>query len=56
MEEIHIGKGHDWCGKAIADLQLADNELITMVIRGDENLIPDGKTIIREDDIVVAFR
>lgn len=56
LEEIHINKGHEWCGKAIAELQLAENELITMIIRGEENLIPDGKTIICEDDIVVAFR
>lgn len=56
LEEIHIDKDHDWCGKAIADLELSDNELITMIIRGEENLIPDGKTIIYENDIVVAFR
>ncbi len=56
LEEIHIEKGHEWCGKAIADLELSDDELITMIIRGEENLIPDGKTIICEDDIVVAFR
>lgn len=56
LEEIHIGKGHEWCGKAIAELHLAENELITMIIRGEENLIPDGKTVICEDDIVVAFR
>mgnify|MGYP000866419845 CR=1 FL=1 len=55
LEEIHICKGHAWCDKTIAELNLADNELITMIIRGDENLIPDGKTVILEDDIVVAF-
>lgn len=55
LEEIHICKGHEWCNKTIAELNLADNELITMIIRGNENLIPDGKTTILEDDIVVAF-
>lgn len=56
LEEIHISKGHEWCGKSIAELPLAENELIAMVIRGNENLIPDGKTVICEDDIVVSFR
>lgn len=56
LEEIHISRGHEWCGKSIAELPLAENELIAMVIRGNENLIPDGKTVICEDDIVVSFR
>ena len=56
LEEIHIEKGHEWCGKAIAELELSDDELITMIIRGEDNLIPDGKTVICEGDIVVAFR
>ena len=56
LEEIHVSKEHAWCDKPIAELHLCEDELIAMVIRGDENLIPDGKTVIREDDIVVAFQ
>lgn len=56
LEEIVIDKGHEWCNKPIAELNLSDDELIAMIIRGDENLIPDGKTVICENDIVVAYR
>lgn len=56
LEEIIIDKGHEWCNKPIAELNLSDDELIAMIIRGEENLIPDGKTVICENDIVVAYR
>ena len=55
LHEDHIEKGHEWCNKAIADLKLPDNVLIALVRRGDENLIPDGKTVIMENDIVVTY-
>lgn len=56
LEEIRIDKGHQWCNHSIEELKLPPNELIALIIRGDENLIPDGKTIILENDIVVAYR
>lgn len=56
LEEIYIDKNHEWCNKAIADLKLPADELLAMIIRGEENLIPDGKTVIREGDVVVAYR
>lgn len=56
LEEIQIDKHHEWCDRAIAELKLPSDELLAMIIRGEENLIPDGKTVIREGDIVVAYR
>lgn len=56
LEEIFVDRAHAWCNHPIKDLQLGEDELITMVIRGDENLIPDGETVILENDIVVTFR
>lgn len=56
LEEIHIDRTHSWCNKAIAELNLPANELIALIIRGEENLIPDGKTIICENDVVVTYR
>ena len=55
-EELHIEKGNEWCGKTIAELNLPPNELIAMIIRGNENLIPDGKTVIEEGDVVVTYK
>ncbi len=56
LEEIHIDKTHSWCNKSIAELNLPANELIALIIRGEEHLIPDGKTIICENDIVVTYQ
>lgn len=56
LDEIHIDRHHSWCNKPICELNLLPTELIAMIIRGNENLIPDGKTIIRENDIVVTYR
>lgn len=55
LQELPIEKGHSWSGKRIEELKLPDDVLIALVIRGEENLIPDGKTVIREGDIVVAY-
>ena len=54
--EIPIDKGNSWCNKRIEDLHLPDHVLIALIKRGDENLIPDGKTQIIEGDIVVTYR
>jgi len=56
LEERYISKKDIWCNKKIAELELGNNVLIAMIIRGEENIIPDGKTIIREKDIVVLYK
>ena len=55
LEEIKIEKTHAWCNKAIWELNLPADALIAMIIRGSENLIPDGKTVIQENDTVVMY-
>lgn len=55
LEEHLITENHTWCNRSIEDLHLPPNELIALIIRGDENLIPDGKTVILEHDIVVTY-
>lgn len=55
LQEIPIEKGNSWCGKRIEELNLPDHVLIALVMRGKENLIPDGKTVIQEGDIVVTY-
>ena len=56
LEERYISKKDAWCNKKIAELELGANELIAMIIRGDETIIPDGKTVICEKDIVVLYK
>lgn len=55
LREIKIEKYNKWCNKAIEDINLPDDILITLIKRGTENIIPRGSTVILEDDIVVVY-
>lgn len=56
LEEIVIDRTHKWCGKVIGELGLKEDELIALIIRNEETIIPDGKTRISEGDVVVLYR
>lgn len=56
LKEIQIDLAHPWCGKCIADLDLPENILIALVKRGDENVIPQGSTLIHAGDKVVIYK
>ena len=53
LEERIIEKEDNWCNKAIGELKISKNKLIAMVIRDNQPIIPDGKTVIMENDVVV---
>jgi cell volume regulation protein A len=55
LEERHIDRLDEWCNQAICELNIPDNVLITMIIRNEETVIPDGKTVILENDVVVIM-
>lgn len=56
LREFEIGKNDAWCNKEIRELTISKNELITMIIRGENTIIPDGSTKIKENDIVVIYQ
>ena len=56
LQETVIDKKHPWCNKVISHLNLPGNVLIVMILRGSEHIIPDGKTTICENDIVVTYK
>ena len=56
LEERYISKKDPWCNKKIAELELNANELIAMIIRDDKSIIPDGKTVLCEKDVVVLYK
>lgn len=55
LKEVKIDKNHKWCNKQIEELNLPDDILIALIKRGDENIIPRGKTHILENDVVVMY-
>ena len=56
LQERVIEKGDKWCNKQIRNLKLSKNELIAMVIRNGETIIPDGNTVLLADDVVVMYQ
>lgn len=56
LKEILIDAKHNWCNCAITDLNLPKNILIALIKRGDENIIPQGSTVIHPDDRVVIYK
>lgn len=55
VQEVLIDKRHKWVNKTVEELQIPNNELIIMDIRGDEKIIPNGDTVIKEGDILLIF-
>lgn len=56
LQERKILKDDSWCGKAIEDLNLSKHELIAMIMRGEETIVPNGQTVIIENDILVMYQ
>lgn len=56
LEEYSISKTNSWCDKAIGELDIPEDMLIAMIVRDDETVIPDGQTVLRENDTVVMYR
>ena len=56
LQEKHIGRKDPWCNKSISELNLAENELIVMIIRGGETIIPNGTTVMKANDVVVTYK
>ncbi len=56
LHERYITAKDPWCNRFIDELRLPETTLIVMVIRGSETIIPDGKTMIRKNDVVVMYQ
>jgi cell volume regulation protein A len=56
LQEKFIGRKDPWCNKSISELKLGENELIVMIIRGGETIIPNGTTVMKANDLVVTYK
>lgn len=50
---LDITKDHLWNGKKIKDISIPPQTLITLIIKNRKAIIPNGKIILEENDIVV---
>lgn len=53
LVQSRVTPGHPWIGKEIGDLGIEFDVLVVMIIRGKQNLVPRGKTVIQEGDLIV---
>lgn len=53
LTELHLEEGHEWVGKALADLPLERDKLVIMVQRRGSVLIPTGRTVLEPGDTLV---
>ena len=56
LEERYITGKDPWCNRQIGELNLPENKLIVMIIRGTTTIIPDGRTEIKKNDVVVMYQ
>lgn len=54
LYEVNIPKGHKFVGLPINQACRGKNFLVVMIKRSDGNVIPNGKSIIQENDVLVV--
>jgi voltage-gated potassium channel len=47
---------HHWANRKICEISLQENEIITLIIRENEEIIPHGGTTIRPGDCLMMYR
>lgn len=50
--EKEVNDGSKWQGRSISDYNAGNNEQILMILRDQESIIPDGRTLIHSGDIL----
>ena len=53
LTEISIDKEHEWLGHHLSQITIEAERLIIIVKRNNRVIIPNGKTLIKENDILV---
>ena len=53
LTELRLEEGHEWVGRALADLTLETDKLVIMVQRQGRVLIPTGRTVLEAGDTLV---
>lgn len=53
LTETTIDATHAWAGRRLGDIRMHQGQLVVMVRRGEEVVIPDGETVILAGDVLV---
>ena len=53
LTEMTIEKDSTWLGKSLAEIKLGHEKLIVVIKRNNQIVIPNGKTVVKENDVFV---
>lgn len=53
LTEIPIEKDSKWIGKPLSRIKLGEEKLVLVLKRNEKVVIPNGNTVIRENDVLV---
>lgn len=53
LTEIEVDKESKWAGKPLSKIKLGEEKLVLVLKRGEQVLIPNGSTVVEENDILV---
>ena len=53
LTEIKVDRLHQWLGKQLSQIKFGSDHLVVLIKRHNRIVIPSGKTVIREDDILI---
>lgn len=53
LTEIDIDADNEWIGMSLSEIDLDSDKLVTLIKRGNRIVIPSGKTIIKENDVLI---
>ena len=56
VHEIVIDRDHPWAEKTVRDIHVPEDQLIIMIIRGVDRIIPSGHTVIQANDVLLMFK
>ena len=55
LKEILIDEQNPWVGKRVKDLDISKDELMLMIRRRNNTIVPNGSTTIRANDGIIMF-
>lgn len=55
FREIYANDRKQWIGKSLAEIEFPEGDLVIMIKRGDEVIIPVGSTVVKQDDELVMI-
>ena len=51
--QVKIPPHHHWVGRPIMEIELPEDSIIVTIERGSNTIIPNGKTVIEQGDIII---